>query len=309
MSDSTDNFIPSPSNNSHTTPMDVQTPLIKSSSNPNTTLRSVTPTITKPESPTKSKVSKTSNKFFYLPQIKTLEFYQALLSEFLATMLLVLICTSTGLAIASKSVPDIHGALASGLIVATVVVGFGHISGAHINPAVTVTLLVASEIDFLQAFGYIIMQLLGATCGSGIVLAITPAHARNHLGVTMITEGVSLTQAFIVEFFITFILCYTVLAICDKRRDDIGGSKALIVGFVVTLNCLFAGPYTGASMNPARSFGPTVVMNSWENHWIYWLGPITGSITAALIYTQILKKRSSPIITHESNSLIDTSNI
>jgi len=285
----TDEFIPSPSIDSHTTPMDVQVPLVEPSSNLKT----------------KSKILKASDKLFNVSQMKTLAFYQALLSEFIGTMLLTLICTSTSLSFTSQSVPAINGALASGLIVNTIIVGFGHISGAHINPAVTVTFLVASEIDYFRALLYIGMQLLGAITASSLLRSVTPFQAQGNLGMTIIANGVSLPQAFIVEFMITFILCYTVHAICDKHRDDIGGSKALAVGFAVTLGCLFAGPYTGASMNPARSFGPATVMNSWENHWIYWFGPLSGSITAALIYTRILKK--TPL--NESRPFIDKSNI
>ncbi|CAF4325971.1 unnamed protein product [Adineta steineri] len=120
----------------------------------------------------------------------------------------------------------------------------------------------------------------------------------------MITEGISLSQAFIIEFLITFILCYTVHAICDKRRDDIGGSKALAVGLAVTIGCLFGGPYTGASMNPARSFGPASVMNIWKNHWIYWIGPIAGSVVAGLMYTRVLRKPASDSMPNTPQSSI-----
>jgi MIP family channel proteins len=302
----TEDYVPSSSVDSHTTPMEIHIPLIHSSSsreNPinNDDPRPVTSNIFKedhsstgariPENSNKSKILKVSNKLFNVKQIKKLEFYQALVSEFIGTLILVLISTSTGLPITSKSVPDINGSLASGLIVATLIVGFGHISGAHINPAVTVTFLAASEIDFIRGLCYIGMQLLGAISASSLLRFLAPLSARGYLGMTMITDGISLTQAFIVEFIITFLLCYTVHCICDKQRDDIGGSKALTVGFVVTINCLFAGPYTGASMNPARSFGPATVMNIWKDHWIYWIGPLSGSITAALMYTRILKKK------------------
>ena len=213
------------------------------------------------------------------------------------------------LPIASKSVPDLNGALASGLVVATIVVGFGYISGAHINPAVTTTFLVVTEIDIVRAFFYMIAQILGAITGSGIVRMITPVYAHGNLGMTLVTPGVTLSQAFMVEFFITFILCYTVHAICDRDRDDVGGSKALAAGFAVTIGCLFGGPYTGASMNPARSFGPAVVMNNWQNHWIYWFGPLTGSIVAALIYKIVLKKHPPHIVRSGSHLAINRSEI
>ncbi|CAF0824868.1 unnamed protein product [Adineta ricciae] len=303
----TNQFVPSSSVDSYTQPMDIGIPLIdpNDSENNHVIQPNLSTTVTKivsknvhprPDPPyfqtpvPKPKQTSLFDRFFPLGQLKRVEFYQALLSEYIATLILVLVATSTGLPVASTGVPDVHGALASGLIVATVVVGFGHVSGAHINPAVTITFLVANEIDFYRALLYIGMQLLGAVSASALVKSITPMHAQNSLGMTMITQDVSLTQAFIVEFFITFILCYTVHAICDKHRDDIGGSKALAVGFAVTVGCLFGGPYTGASMNPARSFGPAVIMGSWKNHWIYWFGPLAGSIVAGLIYTRVLKR-------------------
>ena len=210
-----------------------------------------------------------SKKLWNIAQVRTPGFYKALVAEFMGTLLLVLVGTSTGLPVASKSVPDINGALASGLTVATVIVGIGYISGAHINPAITVTFLVVAEIDLIRAVCYIIVQLLGAISGSAIVRAMTPDQFEGKLGMTLITNGVSLFQAFIVEFFVTFILCYTVHAICDRERDDVGGSKALAAGFATTVGCLFGGPYTGAAMNPARSFGPALMMNdllAWTAH-------------------------------------------
>ncbi|CAF1245714.1 unnamed protein product [Adineta steineri] len=327
-----DDYVPSPSVDSYTTPMEVQIPLLEPSSNHDGTInkavnKSVAVNTNKSgSSPTIAKIAGNSNKLstlrvsqnpdnepknqtvleklFPIGQLLKVEFYQALLSEFIGTFLLVLVCTSTGLPITMKQVPDMHGALAAGLIVATIVVGFGHNSGAHINPAVTVSFLVANEIDIYRALLYIFVQLLGATTASNILRLLVPDHAQGTLGMTMITEGISLSQAFIIEFLITFILCYTVHAICDKRRDDIGGSKALAVGLAVTIGCLFGGPYTGASMNPARSFGPASVMHIWKNHWIYWIGPIAGSVVAGLMYTRVLRKPASDSMPNTPQSSI-----
>lgn len=237
-----------------------------------------------------------------ITQIGTLAFYQALLSEFLGTMLLTLICTSTGLPITSKAVPDLHGALVAGFTVATIVVAFGHMSGAHVNPAVTVSFLVACEIDILRALAYVGVQLLGAIAGSFILSRMAPVYAQGNLGVNAITAGVSLPQAILVECIITFVLCYTVHAICDKRREDIGGSKALAVGLAISVGCLFGGPYTSASMNPARSFGPATITGIWKHQWVYWLGPLLGSVLAAVLYNYILRQRPPIVLRSESGS-------
>lgn len=223
-------------------------------------------------------------RFFDFNQVKQKTFYQALLSEYMGTLLLVLISTSVGLPVAAKPIPDLNGALVSGFTVATLIVGFGYISGAHINPAVTITFLVSGDTDILRGLSYISIQVLGAISASYTLQSITPEPAQGNLGMTLITKGVTVSQALVVEMIITFILCYTVHAISDRRRSDIDGSKALTVGLVVSLNCLFAGPYTGASMNPARSFGPATVMNLWTYHWVYWVGPISGSLLAAFFY-------------------------
>ncbi|CAF3397426.1 unnamed protein product [Rotaria socialis] len=312
----TEDFIPSPSIDSYTMPMEVQIPLLDSSlpvkdtthhiprksfndhhnKTNSTSIVEKIPHSYKPVSDedinqslsNEPKIPKMSDKLIAISQLKTLAFYQALFSEFIGTMLLVLINASAGLNFASTPASALQGALTSGFTVATIIVGFGHTSGAHVNPAVTVTFLAACEIDILRALCYIGMQLLGASFGAFLLKSITP-HGHASLGMTMIAEGITIPQACLVEFIVTFVLCYTVHAICDKRRDDIGGSKALAVGLSVVIGCLFGGPYTGASMNPARAFGPAWAMDSWENHWVYWFGPLTGSIAAAVVYSYILK--------------------
>jgi MIP family channel proteins len=323
-------FHPSPSIDSHTTPMEVQFPFIQEVMDREyyKNKNGGTPQIEEEPRPRSSstvtrcccdyhnpsgqyifrcppKCSHTSAwtaNLFCISQITTLAFYQALLSEFIGTMLLTLICTSTGLSISSKPIPDLHGALVAGFVISTIIVGFGHISGAHINPAVTISFLVSCEIDILRAPCYIGMQLLGAATGSYLLRSLVPLSAQGKLGMTTITEGVTIPQAVIVEFIITFMLCYTVHAICDKQRQDIGGSKALAVGLAVVVGGLFGGPYTGASMNPARSFGPAAVMNSWENHWVYWFGPLTGSIVAAIIYKYVLRHHPPIVVRTDSRS-------
>ncbi|CAF0777962.1 unnamed protein product [Rotaria sordida] len=321
-------FHPSPSIDCHTTPMEVVLPFIQQTMNSsdhitkndtkynaNENDRSRSSSYTDKTcchyhnlsgqyicrcSPRNCNKSIFTGDLLCISQIGTLAFYQALLSEFIGTMLLTLICTSTGLPITSKPVPDLHGAFVAGFTIATIVVGFGHISGAHVNPAVTVSFLVACEIDIIRGLCYIGMQLLGAISGSCLLKFLAPSNVQGNLGLNTITPGVTVPQAILVECIITFILCYTVHAICDKTREDIGGSKALAVGLAIIVGCLFGGPYTGASMNPARSFGPATVTNSWEHHWVYWFGPLTGSIVAAIVYTYILKQQVPIIVRTES---------
>ena len=320
-------FHPSPSIDCRTTPMEVQLPFIQEAFETQDQTRNgrVKKPIAEQQRPRRSSTvaktccdyhtstgqyvfrcpprifgSATSEELLCISQIRTLAFYQALISEFLGTLLLTLICTSVGLPVATKFVPALHGAFAAGFAIATIIVAFGHISGAHINPAVTVSFLVACEIDVIRAFCYIGMQLLGAISGSALLRFLAPSQAHGNLGLNTITPGVTISQAYVIETIITFILCYTVHAICDKKREDIGGSKALAVGLAIIVGALLGGPYTGASMNPARSFGPAVMTNSWQNHWVYWLGPLTGSIIAAVLYNYILRQRPPIVVRTDS---------
>ena len=250
--------------------------------------------------PGRSKVP-SENSMLCLTQIGTLAFYQALLAEFIGTMLLTLVATCVGIPVASKSIPDLHGALAAGFTLSTLILAFGHISGAHLNPAVTTTFFVARQIDIVRAFCYICIQMLGGVSGSFILMWLAPDLVQGTLGLNTITPGISIPKAITVEAIITFFLCYTVHAICDTQREDIGGSKALAVGLSITVGSLFGGPFTGASMNPARSFGPAVVTSMWKNHWVYWVGPMLGSVIAAILYTIILKKRPPIVVRSSSN--------
>ncbi|CAF1431504.1 unnamed protein product [Didymodactylos carnosus] len=230
---------------------------------------------------------------FDAEQFKKLSFYRALLAEFIGTMCLVFGLCSTNLLPGMQPVSALSNILTSGLLVSTLVVCFGHVSGCHINPAVTIALLVGRQIELLRTICYIIMQLLGATCGTLLLKLFAAPSAQKHLCVTMITEGMSIQQAICMEFFATFMLCSTVFAVMDEYRNDVGGSKALTIGLAVSVSTAIGGPYTGASLNPARSFGPALVNWYWTNHWIYWFAPISAGITAAITYNYLLKHRIS----------------
>nr|XP_020451484.1 aquaporin-4 isoform X3 [Monopterus albus] len=120
---------------------------------------------------------------------------------------------------------------------------------------------------------------------------------------------ISVGHAFLVELLITFELVFTVFATCDPKRTELRGSCGLAIGFAVVIGHLFAIPYTGASMNPARSFGPALITLNFENHWVYWVGPILGGILAAALYEYLycpdpeLKKRLKQIFQKEPSGI------
>uniref|UniRef100_A0A8C8JXW7 Uncharacterized protein n=1 Tax=Oncorhynchus tshawytscha TaxID=74940 RepID=A0A8C8JXW7_ONCTS len=148
---------------------------------------------------------------------------------------------------------------------------FRHVSVSHVNPAVTRKLSLAKGVFYLAA------QCLGAITGTGLLYLVTPVSVRGGLGVTVVRHIVylGLGQALLVELLITFELVFTVFPTC---------SAGLAIGVAVAVGHLFAIPCTGASMNPARSFGPAVATMNFENHWVYWVGPILGGIMAAALY-------------------------
>ncbi|KAI5627206.1 aquaporin-4 isoform 1x, partial [Silurus asotus] len=221
--------------------------------------------------------------------IWTKPFWRAVSGEFLATLIFVLIGlgSTVNWAKDKETQPPADLVLISlcfGLSIATMVQCFAHISGGHINPAVTAAMLVTRKLSLAKALFYVLAQCLGAITGAGILFLVTPSAVQGSLGVTTVNSSISVGHALVVELLITFELVFTVFATCDNKRNDLKGSASLAIGISVVIGHLFAIPYTGASMNPARSFGPAVITLNWESHWVYWVGPILGGILAAAMY-------------------------
>nr|XP_060620028.1 aquaporin-5-like [Anolis sagrei ordinatus] len=218
----------------------------------------------------------------------SLAFFRAATAEFLATMIFVLLGVGSALNWPSALPGTLQISLAFGLVIATLVQSLGHISGAHINPAVTVALLVAQKISVLRAVAYIIAQIVGAIAGAGVIHQLTPPEIRGGLAVNALQNNTSAGVAVAVELILTFLLVLCVFASTDSRRTDKVGSPALSIGLSVTAGHLLGIYFTGCSMNPARSFGPAVIMRNFQHHWVFWVGPLAGGILASLIYNVIL---------------------
>ncbi|VEN55520.1 unnamed protein product [Callosobruchus maculatus] len=209
---------------------------------------------------------------------------KALLAEFLGVLLLNLFgCGSVVLSDSNKTVVI---PLAFGLAIFVVVQALGHVSGAHLNPAVTTGLMSTGTTPILRGVLYIVVQCLGALAGSGLLKALTPEKLHQFgLGNTAINyDVITALQAFGIEFFLGFILVLTVCGVCDPNKPEMKSTAPLAIGLAVALGHLTCMPFTGASMNPARSFGSAVIANIWDDHWVYWAGPIFGGIAAALLY-------------------------
>ncbi|XP_037068075.1 aquaporin AQPAe.a-like isoform X2 [Pollicipes pollicipes] len=215
------------------------------------------------------------------------DLWKALLAEFIGTLFLVFLgCLST------IPWPDegyqasmVQIAIAFGITVATMAQSIGHISGCHINPAITLAMLVTRHITLIRAVCYIIVQCLGGVVGSALLKAVIPVIYQGSLGMTMVNPAMTPAQGFGVEVLITFVLVFVVFGVCDEQRTDVMGSAPLAIGLSITTCHVGALKCTGASMNPARSFGPAVVTGIWANHWVFWVGPVLGGLLAALIYT------------------------
>jgi len=185
-------------------------------------------------------------------------------------------------------------ALAHGLTIAFLIYATGNISGGHINPAVTIGLLLGGVISISRAFLYIIAQIAGGILGSLFLSAIIPGKFEGSLGCTSLHPKMNSGQGFGLELFCTFVLMMVIFMTAVDVQGA-GQMAPLAIGLVVVVDHLIAVPWTGASMNPARSFGPAVASNScWDDHWIYWVGPIVGASFAALVYSALFLKREIP---------------
>lgn len=217
-----------------------------------------------------------------------MNFPQRLAAEFIGTFALIFvgvssICVNAGL---------VGVALAHGLTIACMVSAMGYLSGGMFNPAVTFGVLVAGKIKMQDAVAYIIAQLLGGFIGAIMVKIVFPPsmYEAVSLGTPMLASGIDATGGIIMECILTFFLVLVVFGTAiDSRAPKLAG---LFIGLTVTLDILAGGPVTGASMNPARTFGPALAGGYWEHHYVYWIGPLLGGMLAGVLHKQLLGKQS-----------------
>ena len=185
--------------------------------------------------------------------------------------------------------------LAHGSAIGLMVYAFGHISGAHINPAVTIPMMITRKIGFADGIGYVVFQIIGALVAAFSLRAILPeAGMAANLG----TQGgpseflnYSIASGLVLEMVFTFFLVVTIFGVAVHKKAPAGIAGISIGGMVFLLH-LIGVPLTGASMNPARTFGPAVASGAWEFHWIYWVGPIIGGIIAAVLMNYLYVKNA-----------------
>jgi aquaporin NIP len=174
-------------------------------------------------------------------------------------------------------------ALVFGLVIMAMVYATGHLSGAHLNPAVTLAFTLTRHLPAREATAYIGAQLLGAIAAAALLLAIWPSEPAA-LGTTLPTVGAG--GAFAYEAILTALLMFTIMAVATDTRA-VGAGAAIAIGGAVGLDALFGGPITGASMNPARSIAPALMTGTFQALWIYIAAPILGAAAGALAYQLI----------------------
>lgn len=170
-------------------------------------------------------------------------------------------------------------ALAFGFVVLVMIAALGHVSGAHFNPAVTIAFAVTRHIRAWDVLAYVVAQVSGAVLAALTLRGLIGEMGQ--LGATV--PSVALAQAFGLEVLLTALLMFVIISVATDTRA-VGAPAALAIGFTVALNALWAGPLTGASMNPARSLGPGIVAGVWDGQWIYWVAPMVGACVGALLY-------------------------
>ncbi|WOK91602.1 aquaporin NIP2-1 [Canna indica] len=225
-------------------------------------------------------------------------------SEMIATFLLVFVTCGSGALNKSNPalVSQLGQSVAGGLIVTVMIYAVGHISGAHMNPAVTLAFAVARHFPWIQVPFYMAAQISGATIASFILRQLL--HPIDDLGTT--TPSGTAANALVAEMIVTFNMMFVTCAVATDTKA-VGELAGLAVGSAVCITSIFAGPISGGSMNPARTLGPAFASNKYNSLWVYFVGPPVGTVAGALAYNFIrlrdLDGQSSQSLKDKSSSL------
>ncbi|XP_001603421.1 aquaporin AQPAe.a-like isoform X1 [Nasonia vitripennis] len=197
--------------------------------------------------------------------------------------------------------PPMQMAFTFGLTVNLIIMTFGHVSGAHLNPAVTLGAVMIGLKSIPTGVVYCAAQFIGATIGYGLIKIVTPALLMNDgnpssetpLCVTAIHPEVSVVQALLIEILCTSLILLGACATWDPRCAHTTDSTALRFGLSVAAISFAASPYTGCSMNPARTFGPALWHGAWKHQWVYWLGPMVGAALGTSAYQVLFSPKEA----------------
>lgn len=227
---------------------------------------------------------------------------RAALGELVGTAILVYAGTAVAVAAilqrstAGGPYDSLAIALAFGLALAALVGALGHVSGAHLNPAVTLALATTRKFPWAAVPGYVIAQLVGGILGALATWVTYGRAARDKalLAATYPQQDVGDLRALVVEALVTFVLVFVIMAVATDDRLPSAAIASVAVGFALAIGVFVAGPVTGGALNPARALGPMLVAGDLSSFWLYILGPVIGAIGAALVYDRVIGKADPP---------------
>jgi MIP family channel proteins len=225
--------------------------------------------------------------------------FQKLVAEFIGTFALVFfgvgsICVDRHLQ-SSGGIGLLAIALAHGLAIAIMVSAFGHVSGGHFNPAVSIGFWVTKRIGTLDAFLYWAAQILGGIAAAFLLRSVIPEETWRavSLGTPALLRDFPVVSAMILEAVTSFFLVLVVFATAVDERGAFRAIAGFGIGLTITLGILAIGPYTGGALNPARAFGPALASHHWTNQGVYWIGPLAGGFLAGLLYDSLYLKKAA----------------
>jgi MIP family channel proteins len=218
-------------------------------------------------------------------------------AEFVGAFALVFIGAGAVLAAGPSGEPGVVGvALANGLAIGVMVSAVGHISGGHFNPAITLGFLVTGRLAPLLAVVYWVAQFAGAVGAAALLRWIFDDASEGNLGAPVLSPSIQPEAGLMIEAILTFFLVWVVFATAADPRGTFKSIAGLAIGFTITMDVLMGGPLTGAAMNPARAFGPELLSNSWDNFWIWYIGPFAGAVIAAVAYELLYLRPVRPAV-------------
>lgn len=229
--------------------------------------------------------------------------WRRLFSELFGTFLLVLAAAGGGILHGLGQVSLSAAVVAPGLTVMAIILFMGAVSGAHLNPAASIAFALRGDFPWVRVPGYVVAQLAGASLACLFLEAIFGN--VEHLGATLPGPGYANWQALLMEMVLTTGLVSVILGVASAAQN-VGALAAIAVGGYVALAGLWAAPVSGVSMNPARSFGPALVSGHWKSYWVYLVGPLVGSVMAAL-FAYILRGPGGDPTSHAAGSGLLTS--